>query len=48
MDNMINGVTENTQPLLIDEFEIIELEDRLELAGRCNGRCDGTVKPTLG
>jgi hypothetical protein len=26
--------------LLIDEFEIIELEDRLELAGRCNGRCD--------
>ncbi|WP_168184633.1 hypothetical protein [Oleiagrimonas sp. MCCC 1A03011] len=28
--------------LLIDEFEIIELEDRLELAGRCNGRCDQT------
>ncbi len=28
------------QDLLIDEFEIIELEDRLELAGRCNGRCD--------
>lgn len=27
-------------PLLIDEFEIVELEDRLELAGRCNGRCD--------
>jgi hypothetical protein len=22
--------------LLIDEFEIIELENRLELAGRCN------------
>jgi hypothetical protein len=35
-----------TEPLLIDEFEIIELEDRLELAGRCNGRCDSTVKPT--
>ncbi|WP_255420359.1 hypothetical protein [Oleiagrimonas sp. MCCC 1A03011] len=30
--------------LLIDEFEIIELEDRLELAGRCNGRCDGQVQ----
>lgn len=29
--------------LLIDEFEICELEDRLELAGRCNGRCDGAV-----
>lgn len=28
------------ESLLIDEFEIIELEDRLELAGRCNGRCD--------
>lgn len=26
--------------LLIDEFEIVELEDRLELADRCNGRCD--------
>ena len=25
--------------LLIDEFEIIELEDRLELAGRCNIGC---------
>lgn len=24
--------------LIIDEFEIIELEDRLELGGRCN-RC---------
>lgn len=29
--------------LLIDEFEICELEDRLELAGRCNGRCDADV-----
>jgi hypothetical protein len=29
-----------TEALLIDEFEIIELENRLELAGRCNGRCD--------
>ena len=27
--------------LLIDEFEIIELEDRLELAGRCNIGCGG-------
>jgi hypothetical protein len=26
--------------LLIDEIEIIELEDRLELEGRCNG-CTG-------
>ena len=32
--------TENKESLLIDEFEIIELEDRLELADRCNGRCD--------
>lgn len=32
--------------LLIDEFEIIELEDRLELAGRCNGRCDAPDQPT--
>jgi hypothetical protein len=31
--------------LLIDEFEIIELEDRLELAGRCNGRCDSPKEP---
>lgn len=39
-----NEVIENTDsPLLIDEFEIIELEDRLELAGRCNGRCDTTA-----
>jgi hypothetical protein len=27
------------EALLIDEFEIIELENRLELAGRCNWRC---------
>lgn len=26
-------------PLLIDEFDIIELEDRLEFADRCNGSC---------
>lgn len=31
---------QNDGALLIDEFEIIELEDRLELADRCNGRCD--------
>jgi hypothetical protein len=28
------------ESLLIDEFEIIELEDRLELSGRCNNRCE--------
>ncbi len=41
---------ENTESLLIDEFEIIELEDRLELADRCNGRCDKPAEPvgTLG
>ncbi len=33
------------ESLLIDEFEIIELEDRLELAGRCNGRCDAPDVP---
>jgi len=32
--------TGSNESLLIDEFEIIELEDRLELASRCNGRCD--------
>ncbi len=32
--------TGSNESLLIDEFEIIELEDRLELADRCNGRCD--------
>lgn len=32
--------SEKNNDLLIDEFEIIELEDRLELADRCNGRCD--------
>lgn len=35
-DNMV----ENMECLLIDEFEIIELEDRLELSCRCNARCD--------
>lgn len=39
---MNNQVTTQTESLLVDEFEIIELEDRLELAGRCNGRCDST------
>lgn len=32
-------VTNRSDPLLIDEFDIIELEDRLELADRCNNRC---------
>ncbi|WP_168355964.1 hypothetical protein [Sphingomonas gei] len=36
---------ETSDSLLIDEFEIIELEDRLELAGRCNGRCDAPTVP---
>lgn len=36
----VNQVTGSNESLLIDEFEIIELEDRLELADRCNGRCD--------
>ena len=40
MNNDINQASTETEALLIDEFEIIELEDRLELAGRCNGRCD--------
>ena len=40
---MSNEKIENNESLLIDEFEIIELEDRLELAGRCNGRCDSDV-----
>ena len=44
---MNNQVTTQTENLLVDEFEIIELEDRLELAGRCNGRCDST-QPEIG
>jgi hypothetical protein len=39
---------ENKEALLIDEFEIIELEDRLELADRCNGRCDKPTEPAAG
>ncbi len=42
---MSNEMNSNDS-LLIDEFEIIELEDRLELAGRCNGRCDAPSEPT--
>ncbi len=33
-----NAVKADDQ-LLIDEFDIIELEDRLELADRCNNKC---------
>lgn len=40
MNNNANETKD--EALLIDEFEIIELEDRLELADRCNGRCDKT------
>lgn len=40
MANTNNEMVKKDETLLIDEFEIIELEDRLELAGRCNGRCD--------
>lgn len=45
MKNEIKTETKSTESeaLLIDEFEIIELESRLELAGRCNN-C-GPVKP---
>jgi len=39
----ISNQTGSNESLLIDEFEIIELEDRLELADRCNGRCDKEV-----
>ena len=45
---MANEKIENNESLLIDEFEIIELEDRLELAGRCNGRCDSQDVGTAG
>ena len=31
---------EKKSKLLIEEFEIIELEDRLELADRCNRNCE--------
>lgn len=42
-ENLQKDVAKTDDALLIDEFEIVELEDRLELAGRCNGRCDGKV-----
>lgn len=42
----MNEKIETNESLLIDEFEIIELEDRLELADRCNGRCDKPQLPT--
>lgn len=29
----------SVEELAIEEFTIVELEDRLELAGRCNGSC---------
>lgn len=45
---MNNGTEQKEESLLIDEFEIIELEDRLELADRCNGRCNGTGKSSGG
>ncbi|URX63492.1 hypothetical protein KR767_05335 [Luteibacter anthropi] len=38
---MPNTIETKEESLLIDEFEIIELEDRLELSDRCNGRCNG-------
>lgn len=40
MENVNQSPVAGGESLLIDEFEIIELEDRLELADRCNGRCD--------
>lgn len=40
MPNNKEVVEDIEESLLIDEFDIIELEDRLELAVRCNGRCD--------
>lgn len=29
----------------IEDFDIVELEDRLELAMRCNGNCHCNEKP---
>ncbi len=47
MSNIIKDNASNLDnSLLIDEFEIVELEDRLELADRCNGRCDKPSAPT--
>ena len=43
---MANNIEKQDESLLIDEFEIIELEDRLELSNRCNGRCNGQTTPT--
>jgi hypothetical protein len=43
MENIIKSDENIAQPLLIEEFEIVELEDRLELAGRCNGSCGSEV-----
>ncbi len=43
MANNNEMIGNKDESLLIDEFEIIELEDRLELAGRCNGSCDSNT-----
>ena len=40
---MEHAIEIDTNNLLIEEFEIVELEDRLELAGRCNGSCDSAL-----
>jgi hypothetical protein len=51
MDENLNNNTETKAAVLdptantkkkftVSDFSITELEDRLEMAGRCNGRCD--------
>ena len=33
----------NEREFSVEEFSITELEERLELVGRCNGSCKGTT-----
>ena len=39
MEKMEAMVEQKELEISIEEFSIVELEDRLELIGRCNGSC---------
>jgi len=40
---MSNEIEKKSDELLVEEFEIVELEDRLELEGRCNWGCGADI-----
>lgn len=39
-DKEIISISPETSELSIDEFSIVELEDRLEFLARCDNRCN--------